>query len=207
MREGLRAVLERTGRYTVVVDVGDTAALQEALTDQPAPDLALVDVSDGTSDGFVALAWLQEQWPTVRCLAYGIPDHDGAIVRAYRRGARAMLSKHTNPALMVRALEAIHELGVFHTERTQQVLLENPEGLSPDERLRARVMAQLSERLLDALLRICHDPNPTYEAIAQDMGLSTRTVECYASRLFEIFGVHSKPALLKAAIRLGVVVV
>jgi DNA-binding NarL/FixJ family response regulator len=109
MREGLKAALERSGDYAVVVDVGDAAALKVALADGGAPDLALVDVSDGASDGFGALGWLQAQWPELRCVAYSLPAHDGAIVRAYRGGARALLSKDMTTALLMRAMKGVRK--------------------------------------------------------------------------------------------------
>jgi two-component system invasion response regulator UvrY len=203
MREGVAARLEGSGRYRVTVHARHGLELVRALEGGAQVALAIVDLGMPVMDGYAVLDWLKEHRPRLRVLVYTLFGDDATVIRSYRGGAHGLLRKEEQADNLLPAVDAVAAGAVYHTEYSQRVLLENPDGLSVEERRRARLLAQMSPRQLEVLRLICRGDNPTYEHIAQEMKLSRRTVERYASELFELFGVNSKTLLVISAIRLG----
>jgi len=203
MRLGIAQMLENTGLYRVVVRVADGDALLAALVSGIKVDMVLMDVRPTDADGCDLLNLLRERWPTLPVLAYGLPADDGAVVRSYRHGARAMLPKDMDEPLLLLALDVMQRAGVFHTAHTQRVLLENPDGLCADERRKQKLEAQLTKRQLEVLLLMCRDDRPSTAQMARELRIKPRTVESHVEELFELFGVNKRPLLISAAIRLG----
>ena len=203
MRAGLTLYLERSGNYRVVLSVATGEELIAALEGGTAVDLVLMDVRPPSGDGFAVLAWLREQRPDVRAVAYGLPADDGSVVRSFRSGAGAMLSKDMDEALLVLAVDVVQRAAVFHTAHTQQVLLDNPDGLSAEERYKQRLLAQLTKRQLEVLVLLCREDCPSSGQIGKALGISSRTVDDHVEELFEIFEVNKRTKLTRAAQRLG----
>jgi two-component system, NarL family, invasion response regulator UvrY len=205
MRMGLRQLLEAMGGYQVVLEAANGAELVEALEAGAGPELVLVDLLMPVMDGYDTLAWLREHRPGLRAVVLSVLTDDGTVVRTYRAGACALLTKGMGAADLRHALDTVMRVGVYHTANTQRVLLENPDGLTPEERRRERLLAQITPRCLQVLELMGRADDPTYEVIATELGIGRRTVESHVKQLFDLFGVNSKTALVLSAVRLGIV--
>ncbi|MBL0036431.1 MAG: response regulator transcription factor [Flavobacteriales bacterium] len=126
-------------------------------------------------------------------------------MRTYRTGGRALLTRNAGPEELYRALDAVWKVGIYHTPATHRLLLENPDGLSQEERNRQRLLAKLPPRGKEVLERICRNDDLTYEFIGQELKIGKRTVETHVNQLFQVFGVRSKTALALCAVRWGIV--
>lgn len=205
VREALAHLVALTGEYTVVLACAPDDTLEALLRATPPAGLVLVGVPHAGAPGLGALAQVAQHWRGAKVLVYTASDEEGLVLRAHRAGARAVLHKGCSAMVLMHALSTVSLVGVFLDEMTQRILLENPDGLSPEERRRERIRAQVTEKLMPVLVRICRGDDPTYEVLAEELRMSRRTVEGYAGDLFEIFGVHSKTALALAAVRVGIV--
>lgn len=205
MREWLTLVLERSGLYRVVLKVAHADALIAVLEGGAEVDLVLVDVCSADAYGTTLLAWLAEHRSALRVVAYCYPPNEGAVVRCYRGGVRALLFKDMDEAMILRAVDAVVCVGVFHTEYTQRVLLENPDGLCIEERRRSKLEAQLTPRLLEVLVAVCRSDCPSYRRVGDELGIGKRTVESHVDALLELFGAKTKGELARSALRLGLV--
>ncbi|MBL8002667.1 MAG: response regulator transcription factor [Flavobacteriales bacterium] len=205
VRLGCRACLAAEGRYAVVLECADGHELLDALAAGAAPRVVLVDLGLPGPEGRSLLEHLATAHPGLPVVALAAHYTDEAILQAYRQGARALVDKALRHAELPPVLDAVLRGAVWHTPQSQRVLLDNPDGLTAEERQRQRLLAQLTPREREVLLAMCRGDDPTYEAVAQELGVCRRTVETYAGRLFTVFGVRSKPALLLSAVRLRMV--
>jgi DNA-binding NarL/FixJ family response regulator len=205
MRMGISELLHSTGRYRVTLHARHGGELVQALEAGAEVALAIVDLRMPGMDGYALLDWLKAQRPQVRVLVYTMFADETTVIRSYRAGAHGVLCKEEAAEQLVVALDTLAGGAVYHTDFSQRVLLENPDGLTVEERRRKRLLAQIGPRELEVLQCICRADDPTYEVIAQELGLSRRTVEKHVSALFEVFGVSSKTALVLAALRVGLV--
>lgn len=203
MREGVAARLERSGRYRVTLQARNGGELVQALEAGAQVSLAIVDLGMPVMDGYAVLDWLKQHRPQVRTLVYTLFSDAAAVMRSYRGGAHGLLCKEELADKLLPAVDAVASGAVYHTERSQRVLLENPDGLTLEERRRARLLAQIPQSHWGVLEAICRGDDLTYAAMARELKLNRRTVERYASELCDIFGVRTKTALAVSAIQLG----
>lgn len=202
---GLATALAQGG-YHLALQVPEGEDLLDALANGLEVRLVLLDVSATMANGFTTLERLCTGYPDVRVLAFATRPNDTDTLRTYRTGGRGMLSRKAGVEELVRALDAIHNTGIYHTEQTHRLLLENPVGLSQEERNRKRLLEQFPAHGLEVLERICREDDLTYAYIGEELAIGKRTVEKRVNQLFELFGVRSKTALALGAVRLGIVV-
>jgi two-component system invasion response regulator UvrY len=212
VRSGLAATVDNLGGYRVTVDAGHGRELIEALEalapgDLRRPRIAIVDLNMPVMDGYETIAWLRAHRPDVLPLALTFDATDEALVKAVRSGARGFLLKNARPAVLKNALDALVDTGYYYTDQVQGTLQEHPRPLTRHELERERVLEQITPRELEFLLLVCSPDEPTYEQIADTMGIHRRTVDNYRIALFEKFHIKSKTGLVLFAIRWGLVAV
>ncbi len=202
---GIRDTLEDSGQFAVTLMARHGAELVEALEGGAEVDLVVLDLCMPVMDGLATLAWLHEHRPQLGTVAYTFEVKPATVLRCYRSGARGLLCKDCEPEVLVAALNTVLAGGIYHTTESQQVLLENPDGLSPEERKLLRVRAQVTPRQLQVLEILVREDDPKTEQIARELNLSSRTVEGHLSELYDLFGVPGRTSLALAAVRVGLV--
>lgn len=202
LAEALTLVVERSGNYTVLFCCAPGELLAR-LEQKPMPQLILFGMAHAADTS--ALEPLRAAHPHLRVIVHCRVVDDGLVLRAYRSGAGAVLLPDVSMGVLERVLDAVMQVGVYHDEHTQRILLDNPDGLSADERRREKMRAQIRAAWLPVLQRICRVDDPTYKMISSETHIPLRTVEKYVGELCALFGVHSKTALVMAAVRLGIV--
>jgi DNA-binding NarL/FixJ family response regulator len=106
VREGLRLLLEREPDVTVVGEAG-TSAEAFALVDRTSPQIALVDLTLGESEGIALIRGLGVRYPKTMTVALTM-HRDGETVReALLAGASGYLVKGASRAELVAAIHAV----------------------------------------------------------------------------------------------------
>jgi len=206
MRSGLVATVNGLGDYRVTLEAGNGKELIDLLNDTSAADMpaiAIVDLNMPVMDGYATIAWLREHAPTVLPIVLTFDAADDAMVKAVRAGARGFLLKSARPAVLKTALDSVMLTGYYYTEETHDMRQRNPEWKTKQERERERVLAAITPREMEFLLHVCSENEPTYEQIADLMGVHRRTVDNYRIALFEKFNIKSKTGLVLFALRWG----
>lgn len=197
MRDGLRAVLEQAGHELV----GETDRPEQALDDLQRlhPDVVLLDLQLGARSGFEILEQIQARKLAVKTLVISMYARTGHVARALRGGAMGYVLKGSTAAELRAAVEAVAQ-GRLHFGPEVAALaaasLSNPGG-------EATALASLSARELQVVELVVR--GQTSAAIAQTLHLSPKTVESYRSRLMTKLGVTDLPALVRLAIRAGLI--
>jgi two-component system CheB/CheR fusion protein len=109
------------------------------------PDIAVLDIKLGLTNGIDLIAPLKRQWPDLACvIVTGYADTESAV-RALREGAEDFLSKPVDPAILLRALTRCRQ--------NQKLEFENRKVAaalrSSEERTRA-----IMENVVDAIITI-----------------------------------------------------
>lgn len=111
-REGLRTMLERSGRFAVV---GEAATAEEALTlcAQVTPDLALLDIRYGPKgshagvDGLEAARRLADTMPAIASVILTMHDSAEYLRAAIAAGARGFIAKDATREALLGALDQV----------------------------------------------------------------------------------------------------
>ncbi|MDR7269225.1 DNA-binding NarL/FixJ family response regulator [Pelomonas saccharophila] len=196
VRQGLRALLTEAG-HEVVGDSGDiTAALADL--QQLAPDIVLVDLSIGPRSGMELLTELQRRHLSVRPLVLTMSAQPRHVGMALKLGACGYVLKGSPSEELLQAIEALRagrrHLGQGVAELAARALAE---GAGDDP------FATLSVRERQVVIMVVDGHSST--EIATALHLSPKTVDSYRSRLMAKLGAPDVTALVKLAIRHGLV--
>lgn len=196
VRQGLRALLSEAG-HEVVGDSGDiTAALAEL--QQLSPDVVLVDLSIGPRSGMELLAELQRRRMAVRPLVLTMSAQPRHVGMALKLGASGYVLKGSPSDELLQAIEALRggrrHLGPGVAELAARALAQD-DGEDPFASLSVR------ERQVVSMVVNGHSSNE----IAASLHLSPKTVDSYRSRLMAKLGAPDVTALVKLALRHGLI--
>ena len=196
MRDGLRAVLASASHRIVGESADPTQALAEIQC--LAPAILLLDLNLGQRSGFELLAELQQRKLAVRTILLTMSAQPRHVAEALRLGAAGYVLKGASAAELLTAIDMVKRgrrfLDAYVADLAVQGLTE-PDSAAALERLSARekqivalVVRGSSSTEIGALLR-----------------LSPKTVDSYRNRMMAKIGVADVPALVRFAIRAGLV--
>ncbi len=167
LREALGSWLEANGPYRVGWSGAEADALFAALEQGPRPALVLTGLRPPAGEALPVLERLGAlpDGPYAVALAY---QHDEAtVLRAYRAGARAVFCCHFHTRAVLDALSAVLQGVVVHSPESQRLLVENPDGLTPAERQRQRLLRAITERELEVLEALVKEPDHTSTTLGE----------------------------------------
>jgi len=196
VRQGLRALLVAAG-CTVVGDSGElTVALAEL--QHLDPDVALVDLSLGERSGLELLAELHKRGSRVRVVVLTMSAQPRHVGNAMRLGAWGYVLKGSPSEDLLAVIGAVHagrrQFGAGVAELAAHALsLRDPDD----------PFAPLSPRERQVVVMVVNGHSST--DIAAELHLSPKTVDSYRSRLMAKVGAADVTALVKLALRHGLI--
>jgi DNA-binding NarL/FixJ family response regulator len=194
VREGLRALLESAGHDVV----GESADITEALSDvlRLAPQIVLLDIQLGQRSGLELLDELQKRASPAQVVVITMSAQPGDVARALRLGARGYLLKDAPAEELLAGIAAVasgqRHLGVGLADVAVRGLTAVASGAD-----------QLSARERQIVVLVAR--GVTSAAIGEELHLSPKTVDTYRSRAMAKLGVADLPALVRWAIREGLI--
>ncbi len=193
VREGLRALLEGAGHEVVGESDEPTTAVAELARLQP--QVVLLDLNLGARTGFEVLAELQRRKLEMRVVVLSMSNQPLHVAEALRLGALGYVLKGSPSRQLLDAVEAAAQgrrlLGEQEAELAIKGLTEAPsqEALSPRER---QILVMVAK-------------GQSSSEIGTALHLSPKTVDTYRSRLMTKLELADVPALVRWAIREGLI--
>lgn len=188
VRDGLRMRLEAAD-LSVVGEAGN-ADEALALAQMLEPDLALMDVGMTGMNGIALSGVFHERFPGIRVLMLSMHDNIEYVTQAVRAGASGYLLKDSPASEIVRAIGAVLAGHTFFSEGLAARMIQASAAASPLERLTPR-----ERDILDALAE-----GLSSKQIAQQTGLSVRTVETHRLNLKRKLGIEGQAEMIKFAV-------
>jgi two-component system, NarL family, invasion response regulator UvrY len=195
VREGLRALLEGAG-HEVVGEAGDpTAAVAGIVRLQPA--IVVLDLSLGERSGFEVLHELARRLVDTRVLILSMSSQPRTVAEAMRLGARGYVLKGAPSAHLLAAIETIAAGRNYLGDKEAALAVE---GLTAT---RDATWTDLSPRERQILVMVARGKSSS--EIGTQLHLSAKTVDTYRSRLMTKLNLGDVPAVVRWAIRNGLV--
>lgn len=199
VRIGLHRLLdEQRGMHVVGEAESGEAALQKARDLQP--DVVLMDVNMPGMGGVEATRRLLSQNADLRVVA--ITAHSDAVVpkRLLEMGAQAYVTKDAPVEELVLAIKKASAGQAYISQNiAQKMALQS----LPSTHRCEDPFAQLSQREMQVLMMLVE--GQSNQAISHSLCLSPKTVSTYRSRLLTKLGLDNEIALLKLAMKHGIV--
>jgi two-component system, NarL family, invasion response regulator UvrY len=196
LREGLRNVLEKAG-HRVVGEAGHPAAAMADIA-RLQPSVVLLDLHLEPDSGFDVLEEVQRRKLPSRVIMLTLSANPRHVVEALRRGALGYVLKDSASLELLNAVEVVANGHRYLCRRASTLAVE---GLMAESRSAA--VLSLSARERQVILMVVR--GLTSAVISTKLDLSPKTVESYRARIMAKLGVDDVPALVRLAVREGLI--
>jgi two-component system, NarL family, invasion response regulator UvrY len=192
VREGLKKILALESDFDVV---GEAACVEDALdlVERLQPDVLVLDISMPGRSGLDALPDLRRRSEVTRILVLTMhPEHMHAL-RSLRAGAAGYLTKDAVAHELALAIRRIHSGRRYISPDLAELL-----AFELTTATTTHPLDVLSLREQEVLRLLASGKKPA--AIAQELGVSPRTIGTYRSRMLEKLHLDSTADLIRLAI-------
>ena len=194
VREGLAALLESDPAINVVGQCGEGLKVVEE-TLGCGPDVVVLDIMMPGMNGLDVLRELQQRDRAISVLILTMHDDQQFIAKALDYGASGYLLKEGAGDQLAAAVRAVARGELFLGPGIPKTAVELIGKADPYEKLTSR------ERQVLQLIA----EGKTNRAIAEQLDLAVKTVDTHRSHLMRKLNIHDQTALVKFAIRRGIV--
>lgn len=199
-RKSLVALLEKKAELEVVADVSSGRQLVEQLKNKHA-DIVLMDTEVPVLDGKSTLEIIKKRFPDVRVIVLSIHSDMSLMSDYMARGANSYLCKTCSVDTLFRAIKVVKSEGYFFDNSTSKALLESV--LKEKHANTNFSEVKFNERETEILVRICD--GKTNKEIANSLHLSSSTIDFYRTKIYGKTKCNNVTALLKYALKNGIV--
>jgi DNA-binding NarL/FixJ family response regulator len=195
-REALGLLLAQQPGWRVVAQAGDGAEALR-LAGEMRPEVAVLDVAMPGMGGIEAATAIRKASPGTRIVALSMYGDEHYRQRMLNAGASSYVLKNEAGAELVEAIRTVCRGGTFMSPAL------SGENVPQPQRCADLDLGRLTGRERD-VLRLLAQGRRTKE-IAEDLGISAKTVETYRGRVMFKLGIDNLVGLVKFAIRAGLV--
>lgn len=191
--DGLRDALRHDDAFEIV---GHTDCEAEAvrMASEHDPDVAIVDMTLGAGSGLGAIKLLTDEHPDLRVLVFTMHDEALYAERAMRAGAHGYVNKSATADELLAALHDVVSGKMAISEELNEHLLQKAIGNAGDE----NGVESLSDRELEVFEHIGRGSQ--LQGIADNLGISVKTVETHRENIKKKLGLASAPELTRFAV-------
>jgi len=196
-RFGLRALLMAEPDTDVVGEAttGDDAV---RLATSLQPDVVLMDVNMPGINGIEATRRIVETAPNVKVIMLTMFDDDDSVFAAMRAGARGYLLKGAEGEETVHAIRVVAGGEAIFSPSVARRLVQY---FGPQQRSDSPAFPQLTEREREILTLVAE--GYTNSAVAERLGIGTKTVRNYVSSIFDKLQVAGRAEAIARARSVG----
>ncbi|MFY0731464.1 response regulator [Pseudomonas sp. NFX15] len=198
IRAGVRALVMDLPGYAVIGEANDGSQLLE-MVGHLSPDIVLLDISMRQTGGLEALQELKRVRPQSKVLILSMHTDPALIMQALESGAHGYLLKDTTATELEHALEALRNNERYLSPAIAHTVINQALNRNQKHQPEAADSHNLTARQLE-ILRLIVRGKSTRE-IANGLGLSVKTVETHRSQIMKRLQIYDVAGLVLFAVR------
>ncbi len=207
VRKGLRLLLSSQEDLAVVGEAGSMSEAVEAAR-RLRPAIVTLDLSMPGPSGVGSIERLRSAAPEARIVVVTMHDDPAYVRSALAMGARGYVNKSAADTELIAAIRAVARGRIFldvGDAATLESIVASTEGAAGRREHGASIapIDALSDREREVLTAVAR--GYTNQQIADEVGLSVKTIESYRSRLMRKLGLKDRADLVRLAVSLGLV--
>lgn len=199
VRAGLVLLLE----HIPGIFVSEAGSGQEALAllESERIGLLLTDVAMKGMTGIELAERVRTNHPDVKVMILSMYGNEEYVLNALRAGATGYLLKESAPKELATAIEAVLAGETYLSSAISRQMIES--YIARTSGITGRPVQPLTPRQRE-ILKLVGEGRSSRE-IAQQLGLSAKTVETHRAQIMDRLGIHDLAGLVRYAVRMGLV--
>ncbi|MFZ6031117.1 MAG: response regulator [Chloroflexota bacterium] len=211
VRAGFRSLLQNVADFEIVAEAEDGHSALRMIRERQ-PDLVLMDIALPDTTGLEITAQVKREYPHVKVVLLSMYDSEEYVLKAMQIGAAGYLLKDAGPGELEFAIRAVSQGEAYLSPAISKRVIESyhqrMSGLAAEKNGRPATgslpeASQLTPRQSEVLQFIAE--GYTTKEIAQQLGLSAKTVDAHRTQLMRQLDIHDIAGLVRYAVRVGLV--
>ncbi|MFH6982645.1 response regulator [Marinoscillum luteum] len=194
-REGVRSLFAEDDLISIEGEA-DSAESMYAFFDQALPEVVLMDITMPGADGLSIIRESRKRFPDVKFIVLTMHADGQYVVKAVRSGAFGYLLKNADKEELSEAILTVSKGKKYFNSEISQLMVGNI-SLEGDNTQR------LSERETQVLQLVSN--GKTTKEIAEELFVSSRTVETHRVNMMKKLDVQNTAELIKKAVKLKLI--
>jgi len=203
VREGLKALLGGEGDISIVAEA-QTGREAVLLASQHRPNIVIMDLAMPRLNGCEATRQILKTIPTAKVIVLSTYGDDEHVQQALGAGAAAYLLKQTAAIDLIQAIREVSKGNAYFSpiiaKRLRDEACREP-AVGPEPPKPAN--AELTQREAEVLQLIAE--GYANKQIADELGLSVKTIEKHRQQVMQKLNIHNIPGLVRHAITKGII--
>ena len=201
MRDGIKAILERSSEFLVIGEA-DTGAAALQLSKNEKPEIVLMDIGLPGLNGIEATTEILRHAPHIKIVILSMYDDEHSVVSAIRSGARGFVLKKASDNDLLDAMRTVAKGGSYLSPQVSDRLLSRIQRGDMDAKPASSALEALSPREMQVLRLVAEGKTSKEIAVILDLGL--QTVRSYRKTMMKKLGVNNVASLTQLALAAGV---
>lgn len=189
VRKGLKLYLGLEENIEIVGEAADGEELLHKMRTEQV-DVLLLDIDMPRMNGITAIRQLVKEAPSTKIVILSMHPEEIYGATAYKFGAKGYVSKDSDPAVVISAVNAVHNGGIFYSS--------NPTVRNKRD---GETAVKLSKREIEVLKLIA--AGNSNKDISEELKISDKTVSTYKQRLMSKLGAKSVVDLINYSKQMG----
>jgi DNA-binding NarL/FixJ family response regulator len=198
IRAGVRALVLDIPGYAVIGEANDGSQLLE-MVEQLSPDIVLLDISMKETGGLEALQRLKRVRPQSKVLILSMHTDPALIMQALESGAHGYLLKDTTATELEHALEALRNNERYLSPAIAHTVINQALTRNQKQQPESADSHNLTARQLEILRLIVR--GKIHPGNRNGLGLSIKTVETHRSQIMKRLQIYDVAGLVLFAVR------
>ena len=212
VRTGLKTFLNSQPGFEVIAEASSgSEAIKKGL--ETRPDIIIMDIAMADGDGLEATRSLKTVWPETIILALTVHEDKYYFMEMLAAGAAGYLTKQSAADELVQAIQTVAQGHIYLQPALARWLLEDYQRLSDlagknpltspavgPVPVGLNVLSERERQVLELLAR-----GMTNKEIGLQLGLSPKTIARHRERIMGKLDLHSRTALVRYAIKTGLI--
>jgi DNA-binding NarL/FixJ family response regulator len=194
VRTGVCKILEAREGWQVCAEASNGVEAVR-LAAEVHPDVAVLDLELGESDGLAAMRQMKEHQPEMEVVIFTMHDNEYLIREVLSAGARSFVLKSEGVQSLVKAIEHAIEHKPFFPAKATETLLNSFRSSAPN----ARDESPLTDREREVVQLLAS--GKSNKEVARTLGISVKTVETHRAAIMRKLGFSSIVKLVRYAVR------
>lgn len=194
-REGISSILSN---YDDIEVVGEASSGENLylLLGEVQPNILLIDISLAGENGLDLIKDLREKYPKIKAIVLTMHEEGQYVVKAVRSGAYGYLLKNTDESELHQAIKNVFFGKKYFNKEISELMIGNMALEGESEK-------KLSNRESEVLILVSQ--GKTTKEIANELCVSTRTVETHRMNLLKKLKVQNTAELIRKATSLRLI--